>query len=133
MLLQVLLDFMRISIRFTLEQPETRNSQTGEGMLKKIGDGGILFQVELPLPVQLGHTQEFSFPLIPDKNKQCDPTHVQAQGLALRIEPPDPNSLAYGVAVQFLSALKKKDVTRQITISSRRRVGTLPKPLKDER
>ncbi|MBM4301533.1 MAG: PilZ domain-containing protein [Deltaproteobacteria bacterium] len=124
---------LRLPIRFIVEQPETRDSQTGEGMLKDISYGGILFQVEPPLPVQPGHIREFSFFLTPDNNKQCDPTHLQAQGLVLRIEPPDPNSSAYGVAVQFLSALKKKDVTIKMTISSRRRVGTIPKLSEDDR
>jgi len=66
---------LRLPIRFIVEQPETRDSQTGEGMLKDISYGGILFQVEPPLPVQPGHIREFSFFLTPDNNKQCDPTH----------------------------------------------------------
>jgi hypothetical protein len=123
---------LRLPIRFIVEQPETRDSQTGEGMLTNISYGGILFQVEPPLPVQPGHIREFSFFLNPDHTKQCDLAHFQAQGLVLRIIPPDPNSSAYGVAVQFLSALKKKDVTIKMTISSRRRVGALPKPIKDD-
>ena len=124
---------LRLPIRFIVEQPDTRDSQTGEGMLKNISYGGILFQVEPPLPVLPGHIREFSFFLTPDNPKQCDLTHFQAQGLVLRIEPPDPDSCAYGVAVQFLSALKKQDVTIKMTISSRRRVGPLPKALKHDR
>ena len=65
--------------------------------------------------------------------EQCDLTHFEAQGLVLRIEPPDPNSSAYGVAVQFLSALTKKDVTIKMTISPRRRVANRSQPTKDER
>jgi hypothetical protein len=94
--------------------------------LKNISYGGVLFQVEPPLPVQPGDVREFSFFLTPVNAKECDQTHFQAQGLVLRIEPPDPNSSAYGVAVQFLSALTKKDLTIKMTISSRRRVGTPP-------
>jgi hypothetical protein len=124
---------LQLPIRCIVEQPETRDSQTGEGMLKNISYGGILFQVEPPLPVQPGHIREFSFFLTPEKNQQRDLTHLQAQGLVLRIEPPDPNSSAYGVAVQFLSALTKKDVTIKMTISSRRRVGGRSKPIQDDR
>jgi hypothetical protein len=122
---------LQLPIRFIVEQPETRDSHDGEGILKNISYGGILFQVEPPLPVQPGHIREFSFFLTPDSSKQCDLAHFQAQGLVLRIDPPDPNSSAYGVAVQFLSALTKKDVTIKLTISSRRRAGPRVKPIKD--
>ena len=101
-------------------------------MLKDISYGGILFQVEPPLPVQTGHIREFSFFLTPDNAQQCDLAHFQAQGLVLRIDPPDPNSSAYGVAVQFLSALTKKDVTIKMTITPRRRGGPRDKPIKNE-
>jgi len=124
---------LQLPIRFIVEQPETRDSQSGQGMLKNISYGGILFQVEPPLPVQPGHVREFSFFLTPENNKECDLAHFQAQGLVLRIEPPDPNSSAYGVAVQFLSALVKKDVTIKMNISSRRRVRTGSKPIQDDR
>ena len=99
---------LQLPIRFIVEQPETRDSQSGQGMLKNISYGGILFQVEPPLPVQPGQVREFSFFLIPENSKECDLAHFQAQGLVLRIEPPDPNSSAYEVAVQFLSALKRR-------------------------
>ena len=124
---------LELPIRFIVEQLETRDSQSGQGMLKNISYGGILFQVEPPLPVQPGHVREFSFFLTPENKKERDLAHFQAQGLVLRIEPPDPNSSAYGVAVQFLSALTKKDVTIRMTISSRRRVGSRSKPIRDER
>ena len=123
---------LQLPILFIVEQPETGDSQDGEGMLKNISYGGILFQVEPPLPVQPGYIREFSFFLTPDNTKQCDLAHFHAQGLVLRIDPPDPNSSAYGVAVQFLSALSKKDVTIKMTISSRRRVGHRAKSIKDE-
>jgi hypothetical protein len=97
-----------LPIRFVVEQPETRDSQAGQGMLKNISYGGILFQVEPPLPVQPGHVREFSFYLIPANKKPRDLTHFHARGLVRRIEPPDPNSSAYAVAVQFLSALKNE-------------------------
>ena len=115
---------LQLPIRFIVEQPETRDSQSGQGMLKNISYGGILFQVEPPLPVQPGHVREFSFFFTPEKKKECDLAHLQAQGLVLRIEPPDSNSSAYGVAVQFLSALVKKDVTYvtiKMSLYSRRR------------
>jgi len=127
---------LQLPIRFIVEQPETRESQSGQGMLKNISYGGILFQVEPPLPVQPGHVREFSFFLTPEKKKECDLAHFQAQGLVLRIEPPDPNSSAYGVAVQFLSALVKKDVTDvtiKMSLYSRRRVRTGSKPIQDGR
>ena len=124
---------LQLPIRFILEQPETRNFQAGQGMLKNISYGGILFQVEPPLPVQPGHVREFSFFLTPENKKECDLAHFQAQGLVLRIEPPDPNSSTYGVAVQFLSALVKKDVTIKVSIYPRRRVRTGSKPIQDGR
>jgi len=124
---------LQLPIRFIVEQPETRDSQSGQGMLKNISYGGILFQVEPPLPVQPGHVREFSFFLTPENKKEGDLAHFHAQGLVLRIEPPDPNSSAYGVAVQFLSALTKKDVTIKMTISSRRRVRFGSKPIQDDR
>jgi hypothetical protein len=123
---------LQVPIRFIVEQPETRDSQAGEGILKDISDGGILFKVEPPLPVQPGNIREFSFFLIPENTQQCDLDHFKAQGLVLRIDPPDPNSSAYGVAVQFLSALTKKDVNITMTISPRRRVGSRTKPSGDE-
>jgi PilZ domain len=110
---------IQLPIRFIVEQPETRDSQAGQGMMKNISYGGILFQVEPPLPVKPGQVREFSFYLEPGKNKERDLTHFEAKGLVLRIEPPDPNSSAYGVAVQFLSALKKEDVIITLTISPR--------------
>jgi len=127
---------LQLPIRFIVEQPETRDSQSGQGMLKNISYGGILFQVKPPLPVQPGHVREFSFFLTPEKKKEGDLAHFQAQGLVLRIEPPDPNSSAYGVAVQFLSALAKKDVTDvtiKMNLYSRRRVRTGSKPIQDAR
>jgi hypothetical protein len=110
---------LQLPIRFIVSQPETRESQNGEGKLKNISYGGILFQVEPPLPVQPGHIREFSFFLTPENDRQPDLAHLHAQGLVLRIDPPDPNSSAYGVAVQFLSALTMQDVTIKMTISSR--------------
>jgi len=119
---------MQLPIRFIVEQPERRDSQAGRGMLKNISFGGILFEVEPPLPVKPGQVREFSFYLMPEKTQQSDLTHFEAQGLVLRIDPPNPNSSAYGVAVQFLSSLKKKDVHITMTISSRPRAGARPKP-----
>ncbi|MBU4356208.1 MAG: PilZ domain-containing protein [Proteobacteria bacterium] len=127
---------LQLPIRFIVEQPETRDSQSGQGMLKDISYGGILFQVKPPLPVQPGHVREFSFFLTPEKKKERDLEHFQARGLVLRIELPDQNSSAYGVAVQFLSALVKKDVTDMtITMSlyPQRRVRTGSKPIQDAR
>jgi len=124
---------LQLPIRFIVEQPETQESQNGEGILKNISYGGILFLVEPPLPVEPGHIREFSFFLKPENTNQCDLAHLQAQGLVLRIDPPEPNSSAYGVAVQFLSALTKKDVTIKLTISSRRRVSPRAKTIQDER
>jgi hypothetical protein len=127
----------RLPIRFIVEQPETRDSQAGQGMLKNISSGGILFQVEPPLPVKPGQVREFFFYPMPDQPEQleqtepCDLTHFEAQGLVLRIERPEPNSSAYGVAVQFLSALTKKDVTIKMTISPRGRAGIRSKPVKE--
>lgn len=121
---------LKMPIRFIVEQPETQEAQDGEGIMQNISYGGILFLVEPPLPVQPGHAREFSFFLKPENTEQDDPAHLQAQGLVLRLDPPDPNSSAYGVAVQFLSALTKKDMTIKMTISSRRRVGSRA-PAKD--
>ena len=123
---------LQLPIRFIVEQPETRDSQSGQGMLKDISYGGILFQVEPPLPVEPGQIREFSFFLVPEKAEQRDLAHFHAQGLVLRIDPPDPNSSAYGVAVQFLSALTKEDVTVKMTISPRPRGGPQVKPVRDE-
>ncbi len=123
---------LEVPIRFIMAQPEIRDSHNGEGILKDISYGGILFQVEPPLPVQPGNIREFSFFLTPKNVKQCDPAHFHAQGLVLRIDPPAPNSKAYGVAVQFLSALTKEDVTIKLTICSRRRGSTRAKPVIDK-
>lgn len=123
---------LRLPIRFIVEQPETQDSQAGNGMLKNISYGGILFQAEPPLPVERGNIREFCFYLNPDMKKESDVTHFHARGLVLRIEPPDPDSSAYGVAVQFLSALTMQDVTITMTISSRGRGVTLPKPTPDD-
>jgi hypothetical protein len=110
---------LQLPIRFIVAQPETRDCQDGEGILKDISCGGILFQVEPPLPVEPGQIREFSFFLVPERVAQRDLAHFHAQGLVLRIDPPDPNHSAYGVAVQFLSALTKEDVTIKMTISPR--------------
>ncbi len=124
---------LQLPIRFIVEQPETRDSQAGQGMLKNISYGGILFQAEPPLPVKPGQIREFYFYPMGEQARKCDRTHFEAQGLVLRIEPPDPNSSAYGVAVQFISALTKKDVTIKMTISPRRRVANHSQPAKAER
>ena len=124
---------LQLPIRFIVEQPEMRDSQSCQGILQNISYGGILLQVEPPLPVQPGNIREFSFFLTSEKNQESDLTHLHAQGMVLRIEPPDPNSSAYGVAVQFLSALTKEDVTIKMTISPRRRVRTRSKPIEDEK
>ena len=124
---------LQLPIKFIVEQPETRDSQAGQGMLQNISYGGILFQVEPPLPVKTGQVREFSFFLTPEGNQERDVTHLQAQGMVLRIEPPDPNSSAYGVAVQFLSALVKKDVTIKMSVYSRRRARTGSKPTQDDK
>jgi hypothetical protein len=112
---------LEVPIRFIVAQPERRECHDGEGMLKDISHGGILFQVEPPLPVEPGQIREFSFFLTREHAKQCDPAHFHAHGLVLRIDPPDQNSSAYGVAVQFLSALTMEDVTIKMTISKRGR------------
>ena len=125
--------YLQLPIRFIVEHPETRDSQSGRGMLKNISYGGILFQIEPPLPVKPGHIREFSFFLTPENDQQRNLAHFHAQGLVLRIDPPDPNSSAYGVAVQFLSALVKKDVTIKVSLQSRRRVRTGSKPIQDGR
>ena len=119
---------LQLPIRFIVEQPETRDSQAGQGMLKNISYGGILFQAEPPLPIKPGQIREFYFYPMGEHAQKCDLTHFAAQGLVLRIEPPDPNSSAYGVAIQFLSALIKKDVTIKMVISPRGRGAPRPKP-----
>jgi PilZ domain len=119
-------------IRFIVEQPETRDSEAGQGMLKNISYGGILFQVDPPLPAKPDDIREFSFFLTSENGQERDLTHLQARGLVLRIEPPDPNSSAYGVAVQFISALTKNDVTIKMTISPRRRSAKGSQPTQDE-
>ena len=121
---------LHLPIRFIVEQPETRDSQAGQGMLKNISCGGILFQVEPPLPVEPGQVREFYFYPMDENCEQCDLAHFEAQGQVLRIDPPDPNSTAYGVAVQFLSALIKKDVTIKMTVSPRCRTGIRSRPIK---
>lgn len=103
--------YLHVPIRFIVEQPEKRDSQAGRGILKNISYGGILFLVEAPVPVKRGQVREFSFYLQPDQREQSDPAHFHAQGVVRRIEPPVPNSSAYGVAVQFLSALKMQDAS----------------------
>ena len=123
---------LQLPIRFIVAQPERRDCQDGEGMLKDISCGGILFQVEPPLPVEPGQVREFSFFLSPERGEERDLVHFHAQGLVLRIDPPDPTSSAYGVAVQFLSALTKEDVTIKMTISPRPRGGPQAKPIRDE-
>jgi hypothetical protein len=124
---------LQLPIRFIVRHPETRDCQDGEGKLKNISYGGILFQVEPPLPVKPGHIREFSFFLTPENDQQRNLAHFHAQGLVLRIDPPDPNSSAYGVAVQFLSALTKDDVTIKMTISTRRRADRRASPILDKR
>jgi hypothetical protein len=112
---------LHLPIRFIAEQPEKRDSQAGQGILKNISYGGILFLVEPPVPVKRGQVREFSFCLHPEKREPGDLAHFHAQGVVLRIEPPFPNASAYGVAVQFLSALKMQDARLTMTPSSRRR------------
>ena len=56
---------LQLPIRFIVEQPETRDSQAGQGMLKNISYGGILFQVEPPLPVKTGRFGSFIFTRCP--------------------------------------------------------------------
>ena len=124
---------LQLPIRFIVEQPETQDYQDGEGMLKDISHGGIFFTVEPPLPVEPGHIREFSFFLTPENAKQRDQARLHAQGLVLRIDPPDPNSAAYGVAVQFLSALTKEDVTIKMIISTRRRADRRTNQIRDKR
>jgi hypothetical protein len=124
---------LQLPIRFIVRHPETRDCQDGEGKLKNISYGGILFQVEPPLPVKPGHIREFSFFLTPENDQQRNLAHFHAQGLVLRIDPPDPNSSAYGVAVQFLSALTKEDVTIKMIISTRRRADRRANQIRDKR
>ncbi len=64
---------LQLPIRFIVEQPETRDSQAGQGMLKNISYGGILFQVEPPLPVKPGNIREFSFFLTPENSQAVRP------------------------------------------------------------
>jgi hypothetical protein len=123
---------VNLPIRFVVEQVDKRESQAGHGKLKNISYGGILFEAEPPLSMEPGHVREFSFFLMPENRKECDLTHFQAQGLVLRIEAPETNSSAYEVAVQFLSALKKKELTIKMTVSPRRRVGAMPKPSQND-
>jgi hypothetical protein len=110
---------LHLPIRFIVEQPEQRDSQAGQGILKNISYGGILFLVEPPVPVKRGQVREFSFYLLPEKRERCDLAHFHAQGVVRRIEPPVSNGSAYGVAVQFLSALKMQDARLTMTPSSR--------------
>ena len=124
---------LQLPIRFIVRQPETRDCQNGVGQLKNISYGGILFQVEPPLPVKPGHIREFSFFLTPENDQQRNLAHFHAQGQVLRIDPPDPNSAAYGVAVQFLSALTKEDVTIKMIISTRRRADRRANQIRDKR
>jgi hypothetical protein len=106
--------------------------KTVRGCGKISAVGGILFQVEPPLPVEPGQVREFAFFLVPERGEQRDLEHFHAQGLVLRIDPPAPNSPAYGVAVQFFAALTKKDVTIKMTISPRPCEGTQAKPVRDK-
>ena len=113
---------LHVPIRFIVEQPEKRDSQAGQAILKNISYGGMLFLVEPPVPVKRGQVREFSFYLHPEKRKECDLAHFQAQGVVLRVDPPVATASAYGVAVQFLSALKMQEARFALSPSVRRRV-----------
>jgi hypothetical protein len=110
---------LNVPIRFVVEQPKKRDCLAGQGLLKNISYGGVLFLVEPPLALRRGHVREFSFYLLPQIQPVCDLTHFQARGLVLRIEPPAQNSSAYRVAVQFLSALSMQPATIKMTVSPR--------------
>jgi len=85
---------LQLPVRFIVEQPETQEFQDGEAMLKNISYGGILFAVEPPLPVEPGQIREFPFSLTPENAEPPDRSHLHAQGLVLRIDPPAPKTSA---------------------------------------
>jgi hypothetical protein len=122
---------INLPIHLVVEQPETREAQDGKAVLRDISYGGVFFRVEPPLPVAQGHVREFSFYLTPENQKKPDKAHLRAKGLVLRVEPPDEDSPSYGVAVQFLEALRLKDLEVTVTISSRHR-SSLPAKLKEK-
>jgi c-di-GMP-binding flagellar brake protein YcgR len=112
---------LHVPIRFVVEEPEKRDAQAGQEILKNISYGGVLFLVEPPLPVKPGQVREFSFYLHPEPGEACDPAHFRAQGVVRRIEPPVFKASAYGVAVQFLSALKMQKTRLTLVTASRGR------------
>jgi hypothetical protein len=76
---------------------------TGAGFLANISQGGIYFKCPPPLPFEDGNIGDFTIDL--SSSPEISNSRLKVSARVVRIEPPEKNSLDFGIAVQFISDL----------------------------
>jgi hypothetical protein len=76
---------------------------TGKGFLANISQGGMYFKCLPPLPLEDGNIGDFTIDL--SSSPGVSNSRLKVSARVVRIEPPEENSLDFGIAVQFLSDL----------------------------
>jgi hypothetical protein len=75
----------------------------GKGLLANISQGGMYFKCPPPLPFEDGSIVDFAFDL--SSSPGLNDSRLKVSARVVRIEPPEKNSLVFGIAIQFLSNL----------------------------
>ena len=91
-----------LPVGYMIRSPDSGESHAGMGVLKNFSQGGLFFKCIHRLPIENGDIRDFTIETIPFEGYT---SRIKALGKVVRIEPPEEDSVDFGIAVQFLSDL----------------------------
>jgi c-di-GMP-binding flagellar brake protein YcgR len=89
----------KLRMRYEIHWQDSEESTTGQGILENISQGGMYFRCGPPRRLAAGDRGDF---IINTTQVARYTSRVKARGQVVRIEPPEKNAAACGIAVQFL-------------------------------
>jgi hypothetical protein len=95
--------FTNLPMGYHVHLLDSDEYSTGKGFLANISQGGFYFKCP-PLSLEDGNIGDFTIDL--SSSSGLSNSRLKVSARVVRIEPPEKNSLDFGIAVQFLSDLK---------------------------
>jgi hypothetical protein len=94
-----------LPVRYQTFHPESGKLHQGQGVIRDISLSGSFFHLDYDAPLQPGQILSLTI-AAPLPFLDFDPiSHFTAAAKVIRLEPPRPSNLGYGVAVNFLQNL----------------------------
>jgi hypothetical protein len=92
-----------LPMEFYVHLLDSNQYLAGKGFLANISQGGMYFKCPQPFPLEDGSIVDFTFDL--SSSPGLNDSRLKVSARVVRIEPPEKNSLFFGIAIQFLSRL----------------------------